>query len=173
MNIQDLGALGEIVGAVAIVVTLAYLAVQIRYAKAAVTDQSRQSRAAALREINGRLVDNDGLRQTFDKVASPEWRNMLQELASTWQVSFDEASQIFWSQNDYVWTTHWAQFYSQKTKDDERELRNIISTWYSAPPMKTMIEHQTIRGFYEPEFIRWIDSVLQETQANSKPEGQP
>jgi hypothetical protein len=104
MNIQDLGALGEIIGAIAIVVTLAYLAIQIRYAKVAVTDQSRQSRAAALREINGRLIDNDELRQTFDKVASPEWRSMLEELASTWQVSFDEASLIFWSQNDCVWT---------------------------------------------------------------------
>jgi hypothetical protein len=169
MNIQDLGALGEIVGAVAIVVTLAYLAIQIRYAKVAVTDQSRQSRAAALREINGRFVNNNELRQTFDRVAGPEWRRMLEDLASTWQVGFDEASLIFWGQNDYVWT-HWAQFYSQKTKDDERELRNIISTWYSAPPMKTMIEHETVRGFYEPEFIQWIDSVLGEVKTAPTPQ---
>ena len=158
MNIQDLGALGEIVGAIAIVVTLAYLAVQIRYAKIAVTDQSRQNRAAALREINGRLVDNSELRQVFDKVASAEWQSMLNDLASTWKVALDEASLIFWSQNDYIWT-HWAQYYSQKTKDDERELENIISTWYSAPPMKDIIEHETVRLFYEPEFVDWIDSV--------------
>ncbi len=159
MNIQDLGALGEIVGAIAIVATLAYLAVQIRYAKIAVTDQSRQNRAAALREINGRLVDNSELRQVFDKVASPEWQSMLNDLASAWKVSLDEASLIYWSQNDYIWT-HWAQYYSQKTKDDERELENIVSNWYSAPPMKTIIEHETVRLFYEPEFIRWIDSVV-------------
>lgn len=66
---------------------------------------------------------------------------MLKDLASTWGVGLDEASLIFWSQNDYIWT-HWAQYYSQKTKEDERELENIVSTWYSAPPMKHIIEHE-------------------------------
>ena len=159
MNIQDLGALGEIVGAIAIVATLAYLAIQIRYAKIAVTDQSRQNRATALREINGRMVDNQELRQAFDRVASPEWQSMLNDLSSAWGVSVDEASLIYWSQNDYIWT-HWAQYYSQKTKADARELENIVSNWYSAPPMKTIIEHETTRSFYEQDFIHWIDSIV-------------
>jgi hypothetical protein len=167
MNIQDLGAIGEVVGAIAILITLAYLAAQIRYAKFAVTDQSRQNRAAALREINGRLVNNQELRQTFDAVASPEWKAMLGDLANTWDVSVDQASLIYWSQNDYIWT-HWAQFYSQKTKDDERELENIVTTWYSAPPMKTIIEHPTVRSFYEPEFIDWIDSVVSKSKSDGE-----
>ena len=161
MNIQDLGAVGEIVGAITIVVTLAYLAVQIRYAKIAVTDPEPGCSFAG----DQRTPCNPELRQVFDKVASPEWQSMLKDLASAWQVSFDEASLIFWSQNDYIWT-HWAQYYSQKTKDDKRELENIISTWYTAPPMKTIIEHETVRSFYESEFIHWIDSVIE----NKKPE---
>ncbi len=84
-------------------------------------------------------------RQAFDKVAGPEWQSMIEDLASAWGVSADEASLVFWTQNDYVWT-HWAQYYSQKTKDDQRELENIVSGWYSMPPMKTIIEHQTVRG---------------------------
>lgn len=36
MNIQDVAAVGEIIGAVAIVVTLAYPAIQVRCAKIAV-----------------------------------------------------------------------------------------------------------------------------------------
>jgi hypothetical protein len=164
MNIQDMGAIGEVIGAIAILITLAYLAAQIRYARIAVTDQSRQNRVSALREINGRLVENQELRKTFDAVASPEWKAMLNDLANAWDVSFDQASLIYWSQNDYIWT-HWAQFYSQKTKDDERELENIVATWYAAPPMRTIIEHPTARLFYEPEFINWIDSVVLERQS--------
>lgn len=159
MNIQDLGALGEVVGAVAILVTLAYLAIQIRYAKIAVTDQSRQNRATALREINGRFVDNPELRRAFNEVANPEWRRMLEDLASAWGVSVDDASLIFWSQNDYIWT-HWAQYHSQKTVEDARELENIVSTWYSAPPMQTIIEHEAVKSSFDPEFIRWVDSIL-------------
>jgi hypothetical protein len=164
MNIQDLGAIGEVVGAIAILITLAYLAAQIRYAKIAVTDQSRQNRADALREINGRFVDNHKLRETFDAVASPEWKAMLNDLANAWEVSVDQASLVYWSQNDYIWT-HWAQFYSQKTKDDERELENIVATWYATPPMKDIIEHPTVRLFYEPEFISWVDSVISQSQS--------
>ncbi len=84
---------------------------------------------------------------------------MLNDFASVWEVSVDEASLIYWSQNDYIWT-HWAQYYSQKTKDDARELENIISTWYSAAPMRTIIEHESARSFYEQDFIHWIDSII-------------
>lgn len=159
LSIQEIGALGEIIGVIAIVVTLGYLALQIRYAKSAMTDQSRWNRATALREINGRLTDNSKLRELFDSSASPEWRGMLNDFASAWNVSIDEASLVYWSQNDYVWT-HWAQYYSEITKDDELELENIVSNWYSRPPMKTIIEHDTARLFYPPEFIAWIDAVV-------------
>ncbi len=159
MNLQDVAAIGEIVGAVAIIITLAYLAIQVRHAKIAVADQSRQARVAALREIGGRLVDNADARQAFDKVVDPAWQSMINDLASAWGVSDDEASLVMWSQNDYIWT-HWAQFYSHKSEDDERELENIVANWYSIPPMKTIIEHPTIRMFYDAKFISWIDAQV-------------
>jgi len=45
MSIQDLGAIGEVIGAIAVVCSLAYLAVQIR-------NQNRESRAAAMHDIS-------------------------------------------------------------------------------------------------------------------------
>ncbi len=90
---------------------------------------------------------------------------MIDDLASAWGVSADEANLIFWSQNDYIWT-HWAQYYSQKTKDDQRELENMVALWYSIPPMKTMIDHESFRTFFLPEFIEWIDSVRAKASAN-------
>ena len=77
MNPQDIAAIGEIVSAVAIVITPAYLAMHVRYNKIAVADQSRQERVAALREIAGRLVENADARQAFDKVVGAEWQGMI------------------------------------------------------------------------------------------------
>ena len=43
MNIQDIGAIGEVVGAIAVVVTLIYLATQIRQNNQLLRSGSRQA----------------------------------------------------------------------------------------------------------------------------------
>ena len=43
MTIQDLGALGELVAAVAVVITLAYLTIQVRQVNSLARAQARQS----------------------------------------------------------------------------------------------------------------------------------
>ena len=48
MNIMELGALGEFVGAVAVVVTLGYLALQVRQSKSALDINSQETRAATM-----------------------------------------------------------------------------------------------------------------------------
>ena len=51
MNWEAIGAVGELLGAAAVVFTLGYLAVQVRHAKTATADQSRLYRANAVQEL--------------------------------------------------------------------------------------------------------------------------
>lgn len=51
MNWDTIGAVGEIFWAFAVVITLAYLAIQVRFAKAAAADTIRLIRASGVREI--------------------------------------------------------------------------------------------------------------------------
>jgi hypothetical protein len=51
MSIMELGALGEFVGAFAVVVTLGYLAVQVRHSKTALETNSQETRAATRQAI--------------------------------------------------------------------------------------------------------------------------
>jgi hypothetical protein len=159
MTIFELGAIGEFVGAFAILITLAYLAIQVRYARIATQDKNRESRVTGIIQINSRLANNRDLRQAYDKAASEDWKNMLLSFASIWGVSVEEASAVVWTHGDYIWL-HWAQYRSLKTNEDQRELENLVKTWYSAPPMSTMIQNNTNRAFYDPEFISWIDLML-------------
>jgi hypothetical protein len=164
MTIQDLGAIGELVSAVAILVTLGYLAVQVKYAKMATVDRNRDARVSGIIEINSRFANNPDLRKEFDKTTGDDWRNMLRDFASSWGVSEEEASAVFWTQSDFVWL-HWAQYRSTKTIEDKNELENIVSVWYSAPPMSTMFANETCRANFDHEFISWVDAVLSKRDA--------
>ncbi len=61
MNWDAIGAVGEIVGAAAVVVTLIYVAVQIRLARSVATDSNRLNRANGVRDATLELVSNDSL----------------------------------------------------------------------------------------------------------------
>ena len=52
MDIQDLGALGELIGSIAVVVTLIYLAKQIRHN----TDETEISNSSAFLELQTSLI---------------------------------------------------------------------------------------------------------------------
>jgi hypothetical protein len=68
MTITELGALGEFIGAIAVVVTLIFLSVQVRYSARAMDETNRLERASALDRHNdsvsrwrGRLMENEEL----------------------------------------------------------------------------------------------------------------
>ena len=159
MTIQDWGAIGELVGAVAVVVTLVYLATQIRYARLAATDASRQGRAEGVRAMMLVTLNNQAFRQAWGK-ADPGNEPRLEVLAERLGVSIDEA-QLVWH-GCCAWTfIHWAQYRSMKTAEDERELENLVRAFYSIPPMAPVWETDPlIRALLDPGFVAWVDRVL-------------
>ncbi len=58
MSIQDWGAVGELVGAIAVIVTLLYLATQIRQQTRGLRNAASVSINEAMSQINGRLAEN-------------------------------------------------------------------------------------------------------------------
>ena len=68
MNWDAVGALSEAVGAITVVVTLAYLATQIRYAKVAASDSNRLTRANGVREMYLALSQDPSLGLALAKV---------------------------------------------------------------------------------------------------------
>ena len=79
MNWEAIGAIGEIVGALAVVLTLAYLALQVTTAKRATIDQNTLSRANGVREMILAISTNDELRMNL--VDDLSVREFYEELA--------------------------------------------------------------------------------------------
>ena len=67
MNWDAMGALGEIVGALAVVLSLVYLAVQVRENTRALRRAATGEAVAAVREWSHRLIDNPSINQLFRK----------------------------------------------------------------------------------------------------------
>jgi hypothetical protein len=159
MSIQDWGAIGEIGGAIAIFVTLVYLATQIRYARLTAMDVNRNNRVVGIRELNGELVTDSFLRSAWNKAAGPQYQQLVKDIAEELGLSVDEASIVFTQGANWVYT-HWVQYRSMKTDEDEEELRNIILVWYGENPMRMLMTHPSFRVFFEEAFVVWIDKII-------------
>jgi RNA polymerase-interacting CarD/CdnL/TRCF family regulator len=72
MNWEAIGAIGEIVGAFAVVVSLIYLALQIRHSRKAAEAQSTISTADMASRWRGMLLQNSDLSDTLAKANSNE-----------------------------------------------------------------------------------------------------
>ncbi|PCI74316.1 MAG: hypothetical protein COB20_15310 [SAR86 cluster bacterium] len=137
MSIQDWGAIGESVSAIAIIVTLVYLSIQVKYARIAASNASRGDRVAGIHNIELQFMSDPEFRTLWAKLAGPGLSKIHEDVASEWDLSIDETLKIISYGASWVWL-HWAQFRPIKTPEDEAELKNIISVWYGEGPMRTI-----------------------------------
>ena len=140
MTLMDLGALGEFVGAIAVVVTLVYLAIQIRQNTQAMEEarrlalaQTYQMRADALQEMLVHAAESEHIAPVIAKLASlgyPEDVRSLDPLTPTergrfrlWQI----AQQTHWDNVFY----QYQQGYLDKEyyREFHRRVRRLAPIW--------------------------------------------
>jgi hypothetical protein len=158
MNWDAIGAIGEIVGAAAVVLTLAYLAIQIRQAKRSTADQSRIFRANGVREMILEACSNDALRmgQTKNWGLEPYYEKMAEALATT----LEDATRIDWGNAYYFWMW-WGQYASSHEGKDRKELENVIESLCRTPGMRSSWENSPlIRPLLDKEFVSFVDKIL-------------
>jgi hypothetical protein len=68
MNLIELGALGEFIGSVAVLITLIYLAIQLRNNTKVVRAQTFEQRTNHLREMNTNTMNSDWYWQVLEKL---------------------------------------------------------------------------------------------------------
>ena len=160
MNWEAIGAVGEIVGALAVVGTLAYLATQIKYARLAASDASRQNRAQGVLDLESIYLNNSEFRSAWDKAEGVEADEIAADIAGRLNLTTEEARLVIRGAGSWAWL-HWAQFRSIKTEKDELELENIIRAFYSSLPMSVVWRHHPwFTQRFEAEFVAWVNSIL-------------
>ena len=150
MSLDELGVIAEIIGAVAIIVTLIYLSIQVK-------DSARASRSAAVTDATTamqafyqELGSNPGTAKLFlDGLTRPE--TMSQE-----------------AQFQYLMMMHSCFLGFQRSFFLAREgtldvaLRDSIGTAMHAvnqlPGMHLYWRQR--KGYFQPEFVEWVESLL-------------
>lgn len=84
MNWDAIGAIGEIVGAAAVVLTLGYLAMQIRHSERATTDSNRMARYNGVRE----WLHWGQYASTMDERDRQELQNLIQTWYATAPIKY-------------------------------------------------------------------------------------
>jgi len=85
MNWDAVGAVGEIVGAIAVVITLGYLVVQVRQNTRGIHAATIQTNVSDFNSLNIHLATNPKLAEVFDKaVDAPESLNKEEEYSFLW-----------------------------------------------------------------------------------------
>jgi len=158
MNWEAISATGEIVSALAVVITLAYLAVQVRDAKRATADQSRIYRATAVIEMIRESCTSDELRMAQVK----SWGLMpyYEQLAAQQGTSIEEVTRVEFANGYYFWMW-WGQFASTTEDRDRSELREIIGNLGRTPGMlETWRTSPLARPLIDRRFAAFVDDIL-------------
>ncbi len=157
-NWDAIGAVGEIVGAVAVVATLGYLAIQIRSAHRVAADTTRQARAQGVRDMMLTMATNAEARSAWVKAEGGS--EVYGELADHFGLTNDEAYLVDYQVMYWVWL-HWAQYNSTISESDMVELKGVISGFYSREPMRTYLEKSPNLHTVDPRFLRFVREVIE------------
>ena len=159
MNWIAIGAIAEAIGVLAVVISLLYLAFQIRFARLAAADTSRTARAVGIREIDLAMVNTPELRNNWIK-SSPDLSILYKAMADEMDVSVDGALQI-----DTVcqcWMRlHWGHYKSMTTPEDLKELERLVSVFYSKPPMLYCWYNSPYgKNIFDKRFVKFIEGAI-------------
>ncbi len=160
MNWEAIGAMGEAVSAILVLITLIYLATQVRYAKNAAADANRLMRARGVCDYQLACATNDLLIQS--NTAGNDYGSWYEELSAALGITAEEAMRVDSLSLYWVWL-HWGQFSSTNNKKDLDELGDTIGKFYSSSPA---IKYTWQNGpFTKPllgsKFVEFVDSNIQ------------
>ena len=161
MTLEQLGNLGEFLAAVATLVTLAYLAIQVRYAKVTASDANRLMRTNGVRDMILMQAANDEFRTSTAKAFGIE--PYYDAFAERFQITAIDAGRVENMSLYYFWL-HWGQYASSKSIEDIRELTNLVANFYTLPAIRYAWENSPFaRPLLDREFVAFVDGILAES----------
>jgi hypothetical protein len=164
LNWDAIGAVGEILGAAAVVATLVYLAIQVRSAKSAAADINRLSRAVGVRETIRHTISDSELSDAWIRAEGSGGN--FQAIADQLGLNFREAQKVTFQCQSWWWL-HWGQWASITTEKDMAELKHLVSEFYSVPPISVVWAEDASVQLMDPDFIEFVNNAVLEKQRAS------
>ncbi|MAX07914.1 hypothetical protein OAL54_01495 [Gammaproteobacteria bacterium] len=162
MNWEAVGAIGDFVGALAVIITLAYLAIQVRHARDAAADTNRLERSKGVRDIMLATALDRNFVETLTK--GLKLSDYYEKIGAELSMSSDEAASFDWAMLYWFWL-HWGQYASTTKASDVEELRNLISIFYSNPGVRLCWDNSPwAKPVLEKDFVNFVEEILVDSE---------
>ena len=152
MNWEALGAVGEIVGAIAVVATLLYLAKQTRTNTSAVVAASSRASNIGHAELDERLAGNPELTQLFLKSMQP---------------TMPEFEEVEWGQFQFL-----ARSIVGRIQDDYLQSRlgfqDLDLAQVHLDFMRSMLKYPAWRAYWSDDTAVWVADFVRDVEARSE-----
>ena len=168
MNWEAIGAVGDALAAIAVFVTLGYLAVQVRYARQEMVYATRQARSDAMRQVWLTQAAQPELAEAFSKLFAAYGISLapFSTTAAAAGLSEGQARQVFasfwasWSHYEQMIESLEQLSAGARTQFDGTLRINLgaggpASAWYT-----------TVRSRLNPDAVRYVDNLLAQPQSD-------
>ena len=161
INWTALAAIGQILSAVAVAMTLLSLTMQTRRAEIAASDANRLARADGVISFWLAAMHDPEFREAGLRInpAHAEW---TAEISRRMEISVEDAN-LLQSETLYWFWLHWGQWNTSTEQKDIEELINMIKRFYTLPWVRLVWEGH--RGWLDARFEAFVDDVLAEADA--------
>jgi hypothetical protein len=163
MNWDAIGAIGQMLGSIAVFITLGYLATQIRHARQETSRALSQGRAEAHRDLLAQVRDERilGVQLKADAALGAQPNAIAMTLVEQAGLTLEEASLMVLTQT--AWWTYRLQIipYVDDLPAMERTaIDNQVRAAYGRPGVARLYYETYIKGTAHPDAIRYIDNLL-------------
>lgn len=147
MNWDAIGAIGEIIGALAVILSLLYLALQIK-------NQNRESKFAAMHEISV------GFRDAISKFSDESMASIIVKANSNYEdLSDDEAMRLLILSGQFFRAFEEAFIQYQEGRLDDRNWKAIKKYYINIMSANALRNIWEIRKeFLDDEFVKFVDN---------------
>lgn len=150
MNWEAIGAIGELLAAVGVLITLIYLAVQVRQANKQALLAAQQHRADAAREVLSSVSDSDHLAPILAELGGFPWGDT------------ENSVRLF------MWCHAWMRTEEMNFRMNSPEQRathaQLLKGWLSVPWAARFWGEN--RAIYDADFADHVDKLFEEVQAS-------
>ena len=163
MNWEAIAAIGQVLGSLAVFITLVYLSVQVRHARGEVRRSVTQSRAEGARELAMNHANNQRLTSTFLKAnarlggpVNPFVTTLMEQSGLT----AEEANGLWWEQLAFWQNRVQAiPYIGEMTTGQRIHLDTVLRTQYGRTPVPRLW-YETVKPQMDPDAVRYVDNLL-------------
>ena len=162
MNWDEVGAIGQVLGSVAVFITLGYLALQVGHARREVQRSISQNRADAVRELLLNRANNErltGLNSRANAGLKGQPLQFVTALIQRTELTEVEAYTLFSEQ--MAWWNYRSQViaYVDELPEGERIQFDAAIVRFFGHPVASLW-YETLKPTLSPEAVRYVDAAM-------------